>query len=62
MLTMNSQKHLLQQIMIIWNEKTIQRQHSFAWKYEDKTKLYPTMELEGKSQKKRLTIPETPSE
>ena len=24
--------------------------------------MYPTMELEGKSQKKRLTIPETPSE
>ena len=62
MLTMNSQKHLLQQIMIIWNEKTIQRQHSFDWKYEDKTTMYPTMELEGKSQKRRLTIPETPCE
>ena len=37
------------------DSERIQRQHSFAWKYEDKNKMHQTKELDGDSEKK-LTV------
>ena len=58
---MNIQKHLLPQIMLIGRRKNLKK-HSFSWQHEDRTKVHQPKELEGKSQKKRLTVPEISSE
>ena len=59
---MNIQKHLLPQIMFIWNEKEFEDNIILLWQHEDRTIVHQPMELEGKSQKKRLTVPEILSE
>ena len=47
----NSQNHLLQLIIIVWNEQEFEGR-IFSWQYEERTPICQNMELEGSHQKK----------